>query len=246
MFGLERDDSDAGAEEGADAKDGCWTTGEDGDEDLDLIVDGCDQCPADVDAAPADKDGDLVGDQCDPANGPANHIIAFDGFSKAADWNQAGGVWMRTNEQRGEFSQILLAQGFAYAELTVKPAPYPTIDVRFTPDSSCLNQCGAGGELVFPGVRVACIYEYRNGDDQVSLYVNEQMAAFAQFNAAAGAMQIQLSSISGGTVQCQAFSGGPSGKVTTTVSVPAATTKVGLITKMDSARFQSVLVISSP
>jgi hypothetical protein len=98
---------------------------------------------------------------------------------------------------------------------------------------------------VFPSTRVACIYEYRNGTDQVTLYINEVEMAVSQFDAA-GAIKIRLSALPSGKVECQAFSGGPSGKLNSSVAVPSATTKVGLVTKADTARFQSVLVISNP
>jgi hypothetical protein len=248
VWGLEREGSDAGPTGDAatsDAAPACWAAGEDGDEDIDRIDDGCDLCPADVDAAPADHDGDGVGDQCDPADGVANAIVVFDGFRKPADWKLVSGAWMRTDPDQGEFVQLNPSLPYAYAELTIPPVRYPTIDVRFTPGTAAITQCGAGAELVFPSTRISCIYEYRNDSDALVLYVNEQPMATSPFDAG-GAIRIQLSSLPNGTAQCQAVSSSPSAPLTVPVAVPAATVNVGLVTKADTARFHSMTIFATP
>lgn len=244
VFGLERDKD---AEPDAtivrmDAQAGCWTVGQDGNEDGDLAVDGCDPCPADVDASVTDIDLDGVGDQCDPAIGPAHAIAAFDGFAKLAAWTPVVGTWMRTDADRGEYVQLEDA-GATRTELAITPVMYPTIDVRFIPGNPCPTPCGAGVELPFPAARVTCLYEYRNGSDLVGLYINDTLRASSPFDAA-GPIQIRLDSLPG-LARCQAFSGGASGLVTAPVQLPPAIATIGLVTKDDTARYQSVTVFAT-
>ncbi len=242
VFGLVREgDPDAGA--GPDAAQGCWAAGQSGDEDQDQLLDGCDQCPQDVDTAVTDGDRDGVGDQCDPDLAASNAIIAFDGFAMDGAWSRASGTWVRRDGNRGEYAQ-LIGVGAAYTELTVTPVRHPTIDVRFTLDV-CQSNCGAGAQITYPAARVTCLFEYLNGDDAVVLYINDLAAGKSPLNAT-GTIRIQLQALPNGVFQCQGFSGISSGAITGIVTVPDATTTVGLVTKSDPARFQSILVISSP
>lgn len=62
------------------------------DEDLDGIDDACDVCPQLADAAQLDRDGDRVGDGCDPhPDEPRDQIAAFDPFtSQRSEWTFPG------------------------------------------------------------------------------------------------------------------------------------------------------------
>jgi hypothetical protein len=62
------------------------------DEDLDGIDDACDVCPQLADAAQLDRDGDRVGDGCDPhPDEPRDQIAAFDPFtSQRPEWTFPG------------------------------------------------------------------------------------------------------------------------------------------------------------
>lgn len=58
------------------------------DEDLDGIVDSCDVCPHLSDAAQPDRDGDRVGDGCDPEpEQPRQRIVVFDPFTSLDAWS---------------------------------------------------------------------------------------------------------------------------------------------------------------
>lgn len=61
------------------------------DEDLDGVLDGCDDCPTIADAPQADGDGDHVGDACDrhPTT-PNDSIALYSGFTDLVGWEVAG------------------------------------------------------------------------------------------------------------------------------------------------------------
>jgi hypothetical protein len=70
----------------------CWTdVRTTHDEDDDGITDDCDNCPADANADQADSDGDGVGDVCDPHDGSADQIVAFEAFVDDDDWTVTQG-----------------------------------------------------------------------------------------------------------------------------------------------------------
>jgi len=78
-------DTDAGGSDDGRVIPACWSSVTfDHDEDDDGIDDGCDNCPADPNAAQGDTDGDGVGDACDPRLTMQDRIAFFDGFAGAA------------------------------------------------------------------------------------------------------------------------------------------------------------------
>src|SRR3954471_13018183 len=126
-FGL-KGHSDTGADAAPDADVRCWAPEQPGDEDGDRFSDGCDPCPADVDAKIMDADGDTVGDECDPVpDVPDVRIVSFDGFADDGAWATMSGGWTGSN---GDFSQTLSIDGAA--ERAITPASLPVVDVRFT------------------------------------------------------------------------------------------------------------------
>jgi hypothetical protein len=68
------------------------------DEDDDDVTDVCDICPHVVDPEQDDRDGDRVGDACDPGPG-AHQIVHFDPLEPAGtDWNLVFGGWFNDPE----------------------------------------------------------------------------------------------------------------------------------------------------
>jgi hypothetical protein len=82
----------------ADVAPGCWTNGQqDTDEDGDLRVDGCDNCPGVANAEQEDGDEDGVGNPCDPRPGQMDRIVHFDGFgADNMSLLTVGGIWIQT------------------------------------------------------------------------------------------------------------------------------------------------------
>jgi hypothetical protein len=81
-----------------DAAPGCWSAAYTGDEDLDGILDGCDNCPLMDNQPQGDGDGDGVGDICDAnPNEPLEKIAYFHPMAKFshAEWTTGGlnGNW---------------------------------------------------------------------------------------------------------------------------------------------------------
>lgn len=74
------------------------------DEDADGIDDGCDVCPAIADAPQADRDGDRVGDPCDPEPDTSRQQIVF--FDPFATLDPA--VWDFMGAERAENDELVL------------------------------------------------------------------------------------------------------------------------------------------
>ncbi|MCX5744311.1 MAG: hypothetical protein NT062_17615 [Proteobacteria bacterium] len=123
--------NDATSARDVPAIDPCWNPALDAlDEDLDGLVDGCDDCPADPNPDQKDTDRDGVGDACDPRPTMADHIAFFDGFAGATldarwrpmiisgtpQWTAGGGV----AHQTAGTGVLMLEQPFTGAIVDVR------------------------------------------------------------------------------------------------------------------------------
>lgn len=72
------------------------------DEDADGVIDACDVCPGIADAAQLDRDGDTIGDVCDPRPDASGDVrVLFDPFAGATlapTWVVQGGTWTLAND----------------------------------------------------------------------------------------------------------------------------------------------------
>ena len=240
LFGLEREyEIDAPL-----PGDQCWSATEPGNEDLDGFADGCDPCPADPDAAINDTDGDTVGDFCDPDVQTADsRIIAFDGFTDTTDWMTTGGTWVTA---KSEYRQTL-ATGTATAEVTIPVAVYPAIDVRFRNPVAC-DLCGPGAYVVLGTRRVGCMYEYRDGTDQISITLDGATVQTKTPMPEGSPDRLVVRVLPGNMIQCRAYSGGRQTAELVSTSIPWAmtTARVGLITRSALATYDSITVLGSP
>jgi len=164
---------DGGGDDGV-VEQPCWDEGLTNNEDLDLEVDGCDNCPAIKNDGQANADGDEVGDACDPHPNLDDEILYFEGFSNlgaSSAWQTKGGNWQI---QDGQYKQLLSAgdavavHGGLYTNATVEIF-YSGVDDPTTG----IKQAGAYLWTVSqtpmsqtpPGVR--CFESRKQGGDQL-------------------------------------------------------------------------------
>ena len=89
------------------------------DEDGDDVVDSEDNCPH-VAGALTDRDGDMVGDLCDPEPDIARQqLVFFDPFVNATNWTLVGGSWLQEPDALRcdaeiEYAEIQRPQAFQF------------------------------------------------------------------------------------------------------------------------------------
>lgn len=80
---------------------GCWDAFYTDNDDKDLLIDGCDNCPFEANDDQSDTDGDGIGDVCDPHPQAAiEQRVFYHPMNRynAADWQQLGNGNWRTND----------------------------------------------------------------------------------------------------------------------------------------------------
>lgn len=145
------------------------TTLQTDDEDLDGIVDGCDNCPADVNPDQDDLDNDGVGDPCDPhPEVSGDRIVLFEGFSDPlkvdAAWQPHGGTWKIHD---GVLEQTNKTDYFSY--LLEKSFTNPTVSIVMTDQLPFTNVFTEAG--VFTGISPTEATSNPDGSDVCTTYV---------------------------------------------------------------------------
>jgi hypothetical protein len=82
---------------------GCWSGAYKGDEDQDAVVDGCDNCPLMDNRGQEDRDGDKVGDICDPNPDEPLEKIAYFHPMVVFNGNEWAAAGSHGNWQDNEF-----------------------------------------------------------------------------------------------------------------------------------------------
>jgi hypothetical protein len=104
----------------------------DHDEDHDGLADAVDNCPGIANADQADRDGDKVGDVCDPhVDQPGDHLALFEPFVNGAAWTTQAGSWKFSNDTLSYASPDLQDFGSITYNGT-QPSPPFTIEFRVT------------------------------------------------------------------------------------------------------------------
>ncbi|MBS1124737.1 MAG: hypothetical protein H6Q90_6965 [Deltaproteobacteria bacterium] len=214
----------------------CWNALLTDDEDGDQIDDGCDICPADVDAAGtrSDGDGDGVGDACDVAFAPMlpQHWVIFDGFHDDTNgWRPTAGSWAVTG-----FS-LAVDPGGGRADRMIDATSYPEVRTRILDTSSLVLNANAGIELYAGASLLArCSYQYASGSDLVVLEVPGLPQLSVQFDAG-GDVWIQLYQDDNRRFHCDARSAAMKAELRADEIIEFTATKIGIYAVQTAATF---------
>jgi hypothetical protein len=222
----------------------CWDVAATANHDNDTFVDGCDPCPAIVDAEPiADEDLDLVGDACDPEpQTPGNRILAFDGLDTAIAWQASTGDWIASN---GGYTQSNAALVKSETTRSVVPARRPGVDVQYgiianddTSSSSVFVQLASN-------TRVVCKKRTGNGPDFLELVIANAVVDMVEIVSTDQPIRLTLWQSEDSSFHCRYRQGLMD--VTTNglvVGQPETFDQIGLALEETSARFDAVTVFA--
>jgi hypothetical protein len=219
----------------------CWGPSLTGNEDGDAWPDGCDTCPADPELEPrADRDGDGVGDACDPfPDLDGDMVVAFDGFDPMGTWNLEGG-W--TNDRGDLVSDLSLG---SVAELIVPTSRNPTIDAIFDQVSLAgTAEAGVGLKLGAQEVEIRCSVRLSTGSPD-ELVISIDGAEITRVFDASGTVRLKLTRMPSGGARCSASKGSLTAQVGgMTPNIESRAAKVMLFASASPARFRSVTVFA--
>lgn len=152
------------------------------DEDVDSIVDGCDNCPALANVGQDDMDRDGVGDACDPrADVVGDSIALFDPFTTALPgWVMHGGTWLLGNDVALQGTATAIPGDLRYETMMFTN---PTIDMVIE-----------GGS---PGGNVAAVGIYARTDTPSAGGIVDGIVCQVLFQNAA--VTLDVVTVSGGT-----------------------------------------------
>jgi hypothetical protein len=240
VFGLDRDHV------APDAFDPCWDSQLQGNEDHDEYPDGCDPCPADVDATVVvNADEDELGDTCDPRPAEAGQsLVTFDGLESSAGWTMTAGTWTFGGGALDQTNP--LASGLI--ERMIDGTQHPGADVLFDGFMGGTAVTPAAGVQFDLGqFNVECSFEPRTqpNEDRFVLKVDNAIVD-ENVVVGSGALRIQLFQDATATFHCRGSRGATQFREISGTPL-AATTSAKLILKarMTVVSFKSVTVFST-
>ncbi len=222
----------------------CWDQAATGDHDEDGLIDGCDPCPAIVDADPvSDADLDIVGDACDPE--PAllgERIIAFDGFSDVASWEAGDGTWSQGD---GSYEQTDPAVLVAESTLAVPPSRRPTVDVQYRLGTNDIRSYSEVFVDTATNLRVECKKRFGNGDDFLELVIAGTVTSSVAIGNTDQPVRLTLWQTADGALHCRVRQGTTDMTVDGMVGEVVTFNRIGLGLEKTSASFDAITVLRS-
>ena len=220
-----------------------------GNEDGDRFGDVCDPCPPVADDNPPDADGDGVANACDPDATRADRIVLFEGFHGPlpASWDRTG-AWTVTGDEvevsaGGNNVVATLLPGVAVTALTrIAASVIVDATTTSTPDIDVVNPFGAADG-------VTCALAQAAGGRQLAM--TELGAATTGNTTLAmawteGTPYVVTLDRTLARFSCEAKAQGATTRVGSTINTTFSTTAVGLRSHGITARYQWLMVITSP
>jgi hypothetical protein len=214
------------------------------DEDCDQQLNERDICPADVDTAADDLDGDGVGNACDPERMmTGDHIALFDGFvDNRLGWSVNGGMWMQAD---GAFTMTMPAD--AKAELPVSP-PVAMPSVRVVLDDLVTIDNGRAGIIGYDGAAVWTCLVARSTNGEFVRIEGLLAQGGERPLTGTGPIRLQGGQLRNGMLYCRAHHGDdPDVQVVSALSIMTVhLDRLGMITSSASASFKSIMLLDVP